>query len=249
MKRLLGGFIMTALICLVFTGCNLKLPGSADLGNPDGSTAPSGAAPSGELQSVTPENTAPTPAAEELKNATWVMEINDTQEYTDELGIIWKYTLTLHASKPGGTDVTGEYAGDAVLKIEPDFESVQAAAAGEGTELLSMIFNYSAACDSLSFVVEEYFKETEDVPLAPLVPTDFIAESSAIFNATQEPVAMTIQDADGVFSGAGGGGQTTVDVLFRIDITGASVSLKFDNLPQPFETSFNGTISGDALPG
>jgi hypothetical protein len=244
MKRLFCGFIMTVLICLVFTGCNLKLPGSANLGNPDGS-----AAPSGELQSATPENAAATPSAEEPKNATWVMEIDDTQEYTDELGIIWNYTLTLHASKPGGTDVTGEYAGDAVLKIEPDFESVQSAAAREGTELLSMIFNYSAECDSLSFVVEEYFKETGDVPLAPLVPTDFIAESSALFNATQEPVGMTIQDDDGVFSGAGGGGAATVDVPFRIDITGASVSIKFDNLPQPFETSFNGTISGDVLPG
>jgi hypothetical protein len=215
--------------------------------SPTGNT-PSSAAPSDEQQA--PE---PSPSDNEPKQATWVIDINDTQQITDETGIVWNYTLTFHASKPGGTNVTGEFAGEAILKIEPDFASAQAAAAREGTELLAMIFNYHAECESLSFVVEKVIQEEQgddgDLPLAPLVPKDFSAVSSAIFNSTQEPVGMTIQTDEGPFSGSGGGGGVTIDVPFEIIIYGASVSVFFGSMPHTGVPAFNGTITGDVLPG
>lgn len=211
----------------------------------DQSAAPASAAAPSEVQQA-PE---PSPSSEQPKNATWVIDIYDTTEYTDEMGIIWNYTLTFHASKPGGMNPTGEFMGDAELKIEPDIDSVKAAAASEGTTLLSMVFNYHAECESLSFVVEKMNTEPDDSPLAPLTNVDFTAESSAVFNSTQEPVQGTIQTDEGPFSAAGGGGGATVDVPFTIEITGASVSVKFESLPQPLEYAFKGTISGDVLPG
>lgn len=241
MRHRLMSLTILFLACLLLSSCNL-LPVQTD--SSDAASTSAATDQPSAVPAAAPEQTDTAP-----KNANWVMEINDTQKYTDELGIIWNYTLTLHASKSGGTDVTGEYTGDALLIIEPDFASVQAAAAGEGTTLLSMLFNYRAECQSLSFVVEKLGSETEDGPLAPLTNIDFTAESSAAFDATQEPVTMTIQDEDGPKTGSGGGGGAAVTVPFTVDITGASVSIKFANLPQPFETAFNGTVTGDVLPG
>ena len=85
--------------------------------------------------------------------------------------------------------MAGEYAGEALLEIKPDFASAQAAAASEGTGLLSMIFNYHAECDSLSFTVEPVIQEEQgddgDIPLAPLVPKDFSAAASARYSTAR----------------------------------------------------------------
>jgi hypothetical protein len=249
----------TSVFIVLLITCAILLAGCATQGAQTGTanSSPAGTEPASAESSTTLASAAPTDnqnapdatPSESPKNATWVIDINDTTEYTDELGIIWKYTLTFHASKPGGTDTTGEYAGDAVLKIEPDFGTVQAAAAREGTQLLSMIFNYHAQCESFSFVVEKYTNEPEDGPLAPLSTADFYAESSATFDSTQEPVEGTIQTSKGPFTAAGGGGGATVNVPFVIEITGASVSVRFANLPQPLEYAFKGTVTGDVLPG
>lgn len=219
--------------------------------------------PAGALPAPT-ENTQPTPvnpqATEPPKQASWVIEVNDTKQYTDELGIIWNYTLTLYASKPGGTNVTGEYLGEANLKIEPDIGTVQTAAASEGTTLLSMIFNYYADCESLSFVVEKFdeaeyaAEQTEFNKNAGLQSLetgenmDFFAFGDGVFNATQEPVTMTIQTEKGPKTGSGGGGGATVDVPIEISIEGATAYIFIYNLPQPLGDAFKGTVTGDVLP-
>jgi hypothetical protein len=250
-------FVLSILVAAMLFGCAVGGSGS-------GKTAPaaagSGAAPSAAPTEAARQTPDSQQATEPPKNATWVIEINDTQQVTDEMGIIWNYTLTFHASKPGGTDVTGEYAGEANLTIEPDFDSVQAAAASEGTILLSMIFNYYANCESLSFVVEK-FSEGEytagqrefnkDAPLHPLEPgtdIDFFSFGNALFSATQEPITMTIQEDDGPRTGSGGGGGDAVNVPIEISVDGASVYLFIYNAPHALGEAFEGIVTGDVLP-
>ena len=230
MRPVLKTVIIAALVCsaLLLTACGAQNTQSAPGGGAAGGVMPAGAAPAGgaptgavptatasATSSATkaPSPAAPSPSAQpspkasqsadKPKDATWVVDINDTQKYTDSMGIIWNYKLTFHASKPGGKNPTGEFMGDAHLKIEPDFASVQAAAASEGTKVLSMVFNYYADCERLSFVVE---KVTAPEPLAPLTNADFTAEGSAVFKGTQEPIDMTILHDGKPKTGSGGGG-------------------------------------------
>jgi hypothetical protein len=255
--------LVFVLVCMSqLAGCTTQAP---QTGSPNAAPAdsPAGTAPLAESPVPSDAQNAPqsSPTSEAPKNATWVIDINDTQHVTDELGIIWNYTLTFHASKPGGTDVLGEYAGEAVLKIEPDFDSVKAAAAAEGTELLSMLFNYHAECDAVSFEVFEFsmdkfaelMKEhNPDNPLSQFNAgdaTDFFTVGTATFNSTQEPVSMTIQTDEGPFSGSGGGGGITVNVPFDISVDGATAYIYFYSMPHPGVPGFKGTITGDVLPG
>ncbi len=267
-----SGFVLILLIsAMLLTGCNSQGPQTDSANSAAGiSSAANSAASASSTDSSQTESSAmpsdaqqapePSSSREPPKNATWVLDINDTQQITDEMGIVWNYTLTFHASKPGGTNVTGEYAGEAFLEIEPDFGTVQAAAASEGTQLLSMIFNYYAQCESLTFVVEKFSMEeynaqmkqyNKDSPLQPLEPgvaMDFFAVTGAVFNATQEPVTMTIQDEDGPKTGSGGGGGTTVNVPTEISVDGATAFVFFYNTPHPLARAFKGTITGDVLP-
>lgn len=257
----ISGFLVIMFIsAFLLTGCNAQKT-QADTEN-DAAGA-SSSVPSKMDSSVMPSDAQQAPEPPQTnappKNATWVLDINDTQQITDELGIIWNYTLTFHASKPGGTNVTGEYTGEALLKIEPDFGTTQAAAARDGTQLLSMLFNYHAECETLTFIVEKFTEEeytaqmkqyNKDIPLLPLDPgvsTDFFAVTGAVFNATQEPITMTIQDDDGPKTGSGGGGGTTVNVPTEISVDGATAYVFFYNTPQPLERAFKGTITGDVV--
>ena len=202
----------------------------------------------------------PAPTQEQPLEATWVIEIDDTQQITDEMGLIWNYTLTLHASKPGGTDIVGDYEGEAVLSIEPDFESAKQLAASEGTMLLSMLFRFHAECESLSFEVipfsqDEYAARMKqanpDNPLAGLntgEATDFFAIASAAFTATQEPVTMTIEDDGEIRTGTGPGSTMEVFVPTELSTDGAKAYCFFYNTPHPLARAFQGIVTGDVLP-
>jgi hypothetical protein len=255
-------FIIPALLAtLLLAGCETTDSRTSQSTAGSASASPSTASSSEPAASDTQPMAATVPANAAPTKATWVVDINDTQQITDDNGIIWNYTLTFHASKPGGRDVTGEFAGDALLKIEPDFASAQAAAAKEGTQLLALIFNYRAECEGLTFTVEKFSQDdyaaqmqeyTKTVPYQPLDPgvsTDFFAVTNAVFNSTQEPVAGTIQTDKGPFSAAGGGGGTTVSVLTDISVDGASAYVFLYNTPHPLARAFTGTITGDVLPG
>lgn len=243
------------LACLtLILGC----PGQNDAQS-TATPAPSTVATAATPSQTPTSSTSPRPS-DAPKNATWVIDVSDSQQITDSMGIIWNYTLTFHASKPGGTSATGTYNGDAQLKIEPDFASAQAAAASEGTTLLSMLFNYHAECQALSFVVEKFTPEayaeqlkpfSKDIPLQPLVTgteADFFAVTGAAFNGTQEPITMTIQDDDGPKTGTGGGGGAAVTVPTEITLDGATAYIHFYGTPHPLDRAFKGTVTGDVLP-
>lgn len=236
--------VIVLILALLMAGC-------AAQAGPDAPPAPAANAPA--------DTPAPQPTDEQPKEATWSIDISDTQQITDEMGLLWNYTLTFHASKPGGVDAAGEYQGEAVLKIEPDMGSAQALAAREGTQLLAMLFDYHAECESLTFTIapfsqdayaEQMKRHNPDNPLAPLNPgdaTDCFAITSATFNATQESIPMTISDGKDVISGSVPGRSTTVSVPAEITTDGATAFCFFYNTPHPLARAFKGTITGDVL--
>lgn len=239
-------FVLMALIfALLLTGC--------------GYTSDFGGAPENTGSKVPTKAPVSEHPSEAPKEATWIVDISDTQQITDEMGLIWNYSLMLHASKPGGVDATGDYSGEAILSIEPDMASAQALAAAEGTQLIAMLFNYHAECENLSFTIipfvpDKYAELMEqynpDNPLARLNPgdsSDFFAIISAVFSATQEPISMTLSGDKGTISGTVPGRAATVDVPTEISIDGASAYCFFYNTPHPLARAFKGTITGDVL--
>lgn len=242
------------LVCaLLAGGCGLFK--SAVPGGP-------GDAPGQEQQEQQGQESAPQATGEEDQpvEATWAIEIDDTQQVADEMGLLWNYTLALYASKPGGADATGEYEGEAVLKIEPDFDSAKALAAREGTELLSMLFRYQAECAQLSFEIVP-FSEGEyaarmkaanpDDPLTQFDPgasTDFFAVVSATFDASQDSIVMTINDDGEIKTGSTPGRAASVTVPVEITFNGANAYCFIYNTPHTLDKAFKGTASGDVLP-
>lgn len=240
--------VIILILALLVTGCAAQVaPG-----------APQARANTRQSAATAPPDT-PQPTNEPPKQATWSIDISDTQQITDEMGLLWNYTLTFHASKPGGTDPTGDYEGEAVLKIEPDMGSAQALAAKEGTQLLAMVFNYHAQCENLTFTIAPFSQDAyaaqmkahnPDNPLAPFNPgeaTDYFAITSATFNATQESIPMTISNGKDVISGSVPGRSTTVSVPTEITADGASAYCFFYDTPHPLARAFKGTVTGDVL--
>jgi hypothetical protein len=229
----------------------LLMAGCAAQAGPDAPPAPAANDPT--------DTPAPQPTNGQPREATWSIDISDTQQITDEMGLLWNYTLTFHASKPGGTDPAGEYQGEAVLNIEPDIGSAQALAAREGTQLLAMVFNYHAECESLTFTIASFSQDgyaeqmktyNPDDPLTQFNPddaTDYFAITSATFNATQESIPMTISDGKDVISGSVPGRSTTVSVPTEITTDGATAYCFFYDTPHPLARAFKGTVTGDVL--
>lgn len=225
-----------------------------------GSAAPAAPQDAPETEPSAPPAASPETTQEQEAEATWVVEIDDTQQITDEEGVIWNYTLTLYASKPGGVDATGEYTGEATLKIEPDFDSVRQLAANEGAELLSMLFDFHAECDSLSFEMVPYSQDAyatrmkavnPDNPLAALslgIDIDDFALVSAAFTATQVPVNVTLESDGTVASAEGPGSTTQVAVPTEISTYGAAAYCYFYGTPHQLARAFSGTVTGDVLP-
>ncbi|MEL7608896.1 MAG: hypothetical protein AAGU74_05280 [Bacillota bacterium] len=242
MKRFrIKGLIAAALCALLLIGCSAPLPQS-------GSEEPAAAA------SAQPGQTNPPP-----KEADWVIEIDDTQQVTDEMGLVWNYKLTMYASKAGGTDALGNYTGELVLEVEPDFESARQLAASEGTELLAMLFKHHSESQDAAFEVIEYTADAysqmmqqnnPDNPLQglgdPGASIDGFAVSRVAFAATQEPIDMTIKDDDGdTISGTVPGRAVTVTVPVEITIEGATAYCHIYETVHPLGRSFKGVITGD----
>lgn len=248
---------MIFLCILLLTGCQTQASqnnsaDSAASGSPVTAAPTASSEPSAQQTQKPAESDAP-------KDANWVIEIDDTQQITDEIGIIWNYTLTFYASNHGGKDVLGDYSGEAVLKIEPDLASVQAAAAREGSQLLAMLFKYHAEAEDVSFEVFEFSQDKyaelmkENMPDNPLMQfnpgdaIDFFSVSSTTFDATQEPIDMTIADDDGTFSGTVPGRSTSVNVPFEISFDGATAYCFFYDTPHPLARAFKGVVTGDVI--
>lgn len=213
--------------------------------------------------SQVPQPSSPQPEASEQpdseeKQANWVFEINDTQQITDEEGLIWNYTLSVYASKSGGTDALGSYTGDIVLDMAPDMNSAKALAEGEGAELLAMLFKHHSQANDISFDIVAYSSETRselmasaapDNPLlqvgGPLTSVDALAVFPVTFEATQEPISMTVSDGQSTGSGTIPGGQTTVTVPVEISIKGADAYFYIYNTVHPLSRAFTGIITGD----
>ena len=250
MRTCKSPWILFLIFALLMTGC-------AAQAGPDAQPAPAANAPQAPAPNA-PADT-PQPTNEQPREATWSIDISDTQQITDEMGLLWNYTLTFHASKPGGTDPIGEYQGEAVLKIEPDMGSAQALAAKEGTQLLAMVFNYHAECENLAFTIAPFSQDAyaaqmkehnPDDPLSQFNPgdaTDYFAITSATFNGTQESIPMTVSDGKDVISGSVPGRSTTVSVPTEITTDGATAYCFFYNTPHPLARAFKGTVTGDVL--
>lgn len=221
--------------------------------DPASAPQPTSAKPTAAQQTTEPEQT-----QAQAKEATWVIEIDDTQQITDEMGLIWNYKLSMYASKAGGTDVLGNYTGEIVLNMEPDFDSAKALAAREGTELLAMLFKHHSEAKDVAFEIAEYSVDAyaeqmkaamPDSPLLPVGDPNSQASGFAIagttFQATQEPINMTIRDEDGTNSGTVPGRSVTVTVPMEITIEDATVYCFFYGTVHPLERSFKGVITGD----
>ncbi len=211
--------------------------------------------PGASKSAVTPT---PQPALQGTKpqNGDFTIAIEDTQQITDEMGLIWNYQLSMTASKTGGGDVLGNYAGEMVLTMEPDFESAQILAQKEGAELLSMLFKHHAEAENTAFELIQFSPEAyaelmknniPDNPLlqlsAPNTTTESFAVSRVTFHATQEPINMTVRDDSGTGSGTIPGRQVTVEVPMEIGVEGSRVTCFIYETVHPLSRAFYGTIS------
>ncbi len=240
--------VIVLILALLMAGC-------AAQAGPDAPPAPAANDPAANAPTDTP---APQSTDEQPKEATWSIDISDTQQITDEMGLLWNYTLTFHASKPGGVDAAGEYQGEAVLKIEPDMGPPRRSPPGKARSF--------SPCCSITCGMRKpdvYNRPVQpgrvcgtdeaaqsDNPLAPLNPgdaTDCFAITSATFNATQESIPMTISDGKDVISGSVPGRSTTVSVPAEITTDGATAFCFFYSTPHPLARAFKGTVTGDVL--
>ncbi len=251
-KYMLSGIMVVLVMILVCAGCSVQVP-QTDF-NQAASAAPSvSAAPTASASSE------PTPS-DQPKNANWVIEIDDTQQITDDMGLIWNYQISMYASKSGGDDVLGQYTGEIVLNMEPDFDSAKALAATEGTELLSMLFKHYSEAQNVTFELVAYDQDVysdlmkENAPDNPLLQmgdpnstADSFAITRATFNATQEPINMTLSDEDGTYSGTVPGRSVTVTVPMEITIQGADVYCFIYETVHPLSRAFKGVVTGDVI--
>ncbi len=251
-KHIFTLFVAILLAVSILAGCGVQAP-KTDL-DQAASVAPTvSAAPTASGSSM------PSPS-EQPKNANWAIEIDDTQQITDEMGLIWDYHMTMYASKAGGEDVLGSYTGEIVLNMEPDLNSAKALAASEGTELLAMLFKHHSEAQNVAFDVAAYDSDVyaqlmkENAPDNPLLAfgdPNFTADSFAIsrvtFNATQEPIDMTVKDENGTISGTIPGRSVTVTVPMEITIQGANVYCFLYETVHPLSRAFKGVITGDVI--
>lgn len=245
------GMIILLVFVLLFAGCNAQAPQSNNntvSAAPSVSTAPTASATS-----------QPTPT-DPPKDANWVIEIDDTQQITDEMGLIWNYQMSFYASKAGGEDVLGSYTGEIVLNMEPDFDSAKALAATEGAELLAMLFKHHSEAQNITFDVLAYDQNTyaqlmkDNAPDNPLLQygnpnstADSLAVTRVTFEATQEPINMTVSDENGAYSGTVPGRQVSVTVPMEITIEGADVYCYLYETVHPLNRPFQGIVTGDVL--
>ena len=254
--RISSLFLAFLISISLLTGCNTKAP---QMDSPSALQSTDGE-PSPDEQSEEPGQQSEQ-SDRQVREANWIIEIDDTQQITDEMGLIWNYKLSLYASKTGGKDVLGNYSGEIVLDMEPDYDSAKALAQKEGAELLSMLFKHHSEAENIAFEVVEYRPETysalmkENIPDNPLLQisdpdseTDALAITRITFKATQEPINMTISSEGSVYSGSIPGGETTVNVPMEIMINGASVRFYLFETVHPLERAFEGVVTGDVLP-
>jgi hypothetical protein len=246
--------MMTALFVIIFmlAGCSAQAP-QANMDNAASAAPSASAAPTASASAQPTQTDAP-------KDANWVIEIDDTQQITDEMGLIWNYQISMYASKAGGEDVLGSYTGEIVLNMEPDFDSAKALAAQEGAELLAMLFKHHSEAQNVTFEVVEYDQDTyaqlmkdsaPDNPLlqfdSPTSTADSLAITRVTFNATQEPIDMTVSDDNGTYSGTVPGRQVSVTVPMEITIEGADVYCYIYETVHPLSRAFKGVITGDVV--
>lgn len=254
--------VLMIFIILIFVGCNpqSKTSSSEQSGsNHDDTSQDTNSKDTSMDSDDTKQNLEELQTDQDLKKANWVIEIDDTQQITDTDGLIWNYTLSLYASKMGGTDVNGIYTGEAILNMEPDFESAQALAAREGSELLAMFFKHHSVSQNFTFEIVPYsadvysklMKENSDNPLLrfddPESKTEGLAITQITFLATQEPLNMTIRDDGEVMSGSVPGGGKTVTVPIVISTEGAIAWCHIYDTVHPLNRTFKGVIAGDVL--
>lgn len=250
-KRSAAVVMMAALL---LAGCSSAVPKQSPI-------APSSAAQPAASEAVnSTASTEPLKSNEKEKNANWVIEIEDTQQVTDEAGVIWNYKLSMYASKADGTDVLGNYTGEMTLDMDPDIDSVKALAAKEGAELLSMLFRHQSIAKDVSFEVVKYSQETynslmkdnaSDLQLRPVglpdSPLDAVAVSKVTFEATQYPINMNVKDGDVAGSATVPGGKTTVTVPAEVEIEGATAYCYIYKTIHPLGRAFKGVVTGDVL--
>jgi hypothetical protein len=242
-------FIVILITVLLLAGCNTQVPQTGLV------PLPASAEPTAALQSPQPEQ-----SEEQTKEANWVIEIEDTQQITDEEGLIWNYALSMYAVKTGGKDVLGDYTGEIVLNMEPDFESAKALAEREGAELLAMLFKHHSEAKNITFEVIKYSPEAyaelmkENIPDNPLLQISNPSASmigfaikTITFEATQEPINMTVAGENGTYSGTIPGKKVSVNVPMEITIEDATAFCHLFETVHPLERSFKGIVTGDIV--
>ncbi len=206
-------------ICLIFifaAGCGQEnLPGP----------------PSASASQASASVTAPEDPSSQPVQSDWTLEVDSTIN-TKINGYDLKCTLTVYATKQGGTDELGLYGGEATLKYSYDMSSggVAGNAQGEGED-------GSVVIDITPYDPEKYADSQGDASaLAPLVEYDAMALGS--FNVT----------GAGISNESAGGADwskqesKSVAVPFKMTILGGQVEIELPSLAPG--NKFTGILTG-----
>lgn len=256
----LGMVLLLAVLCGCITtptGGNSSLgsQGSAVMEEPSlAPLQPIKDAPEDELPSLAPLE----PLGPELKNADWIMQVDDTQDYTYEgSGIRYHCQLYLYASKTGGTDVLGHYTAQIVLKMEPDAQQLAAMLAEDGEIVDSLsggdtrFESIGATFDMVAYSAKSFSATLKEIaPNQPLLQMALPGTGENAMALKVHTMSMVLTAPEGTShdengnegAGWGGGSTRTVEQPIVILVNGGTAYVTFPKYE--FERPFKGTIVG-----
>jgi hypothetical protein len=270
MKRYLS---VAVILLLLLSGCRIPAPfGGAPKTDalPDGTIelaplpplASPGISPSPETSASQAPSATPSPSpkpADQAKDADWLMQVDDTQDYTHpKSGILYHCNLYIYTTKSGGKDVLGEYTGQFVFKMEPDAKSIQELF-GEDDAVIdsftgaNLIVEANAAVFTLQNYSDEAYSDgmktiMPDQPLLQMPPDikpDAMALELIDAKFRYEESSLTAHDKDGG-SGEGWapGMSKSVSEPIVLEIRGgtAYVTLPRYGLDRAFKGTLVGTV-------
>lgn len=204
--------------------------------------------------SVSPTGSKPTPL-----EADWVIQLDDTQDYTNkDSGILYHCNLYIYAEKAGGTDVLGRYTGQVVLKMAPDLEQLAELMGEDGltVDAISggdmLLEGFGAEFDMIAFNAKEYAEKMKEI-----IPDQPGLQMTAP-NASDNAMSLELVSMKWKFDGGEGSahdesgnetqgwgvdakGETEEPIVLLVD--GATVYVTFPRYG--FDRAFKGTIIGN----
>lgn len=193
------------------------------------------------------------------KNADWVIQLDDTQEYTNkESGFLYHCNLYLYATKAGGTDVLGAYTGQIVLKMEPDLEQLAEMIGEDGLIVDSisgggvLLEGFGADFEMVAYNAKDYAKTMKEIfPDQPGLQMTY--PNTSINAMALELISMKFHydsveasghdESGNVGQGWGNNAESETEEPVVIQVDGATVYVSFPRYG--FDRAFKGTVVGN----